>query len=149
MAENLSCSFVLFSVHKCDISPRYPGVKQYFPLTSCIKEVKSHLRQVKVSQTTVATEKNLILARAGLFDEDGATRTICPKHRAEFGLMWRPSRKCVHPLHGNRKNKPERGAGLDMSKEIMATWNALVPIGAGGLERLLFLVKKALLKGAG
>ena len=131
MAESLSCSFASFSDHKCDISPRYPGIKEYFPVTSCTKDVRSHLRQVKVSQTTVSTEKDLILARVGLFSDDGATRTICPRHRAELGLMWRTSRKCAHPLHGARKNKPERRAGLDMSKYIMEKWNVLVPVGAG------------------
>ena len=79
-----------------------------------------------MSQTTVSTEKDLILQRVGLFGDNGATR-----HRSELGLMWRSSRKCAHPLHGTRKNKPERGAGLDMSKYIMATWNVLVPVGAG------------------
>ena len=73
----------------------------------------------------------MILARVGLFGDDGATRTIYPRHRAELGLMWRTSRKCAHPLHGARKNKPERGAGLDMSKYIMEKWNVLVPVGAG------------------
>ena len=118
MAESLSCSFASFFDHKCDISPRYPGIKEYFPVTSCTKDVRS-------------TEKDLILARVGLFGDDGATRTICPRHRAERDLMWRTSRKCAHPLHGTRKNKPERGAGLDMSKYIMEKWNVLVPVGAG------------------
>ena len=86
MAENLSCSFASFSDHKCDISPRYPGIKEYFPVTSCTKDGRSHLRQVKVSQTTVSTEKDLILARVGLFADDGATRTICPRHRADRSI---------------------------------------------------------------
>jgi len=40
-------------------------------------------------------------------------------------------RKCAHPVHGNRKGKPERVATLEMSKEIMSKWNTLVPVGAG------------------
>jgi len=57
--------------------------------------------------------------------------TICPKHRAELGKYWRSSKKCQHPLHEKGNFKPERGANLKMSKEIMRKWKALVPIGAG------------------
>lgn len=128
---SLFCSFVTFSKEKCDISPRYPGVTEYFPLTSCKKDIRSHLRTVKVSQTNILTEKHLILARTGQFNEDGTNMTICPRHRVEHGIFWRPMRKCAHPVHGNRKGKPERGATLEMSKEIMSKWNTLVPVGAG------------------
>ena len=128
---SLFCSFVTFSKEKCNTSPRYPEVTEYFPLTSCKRDIRSHLRTVKVSQTSILTEKDLILARTGQFNEDGTNMTIRPSHRAEHGTFWRPSRKCAHPLHGKRKGKPERGASLDMSKEIMSQWNTLVPVGAG------------------
>ena len=128
---SLFCSFATFSKEKCSISPRYPGVTEYFPLTSCKKDIRSHLKTVKVSQTSILTEKDLILARAGKFNEDGSSMTICPRHRAENGMFWRPRRKCAHPFHGNRKGKPERGVTLEMSKEIMSKWNTLVPVGAG------------------
>ena len=128
---SLFCSFVTFLKEKCDISPRYHGITEYFPLTSCKKDIRSHLKAVKVSQTNILTEKDLILARTGQFDEDGTNMTICPRHRAEHGIFWRPRRKCAHPLHGNRKGKPERGVTLEMSKEIMSKWNTLIPVGAG------------------
>ena len=128
---SLFCSFVTFSKEKCNISPRYPKVTEYFPLTSCKRDIRSHLRTVKVSQTSILSEKDLILAPTGQFNEDGTNMTICPRHRAEHGMFWPPSRKCAHPLHGNRKGKPERGATLEMSKEIMLKWNTLIPVGAG------------------
>ena len=110
----------------------FPGVEEFFPLVSFLKGVKSHLKQIKVSQNCVRTEKELILARAGKFCEDGMDRTICPRHRAELGLLWRPGRKCLHPLHGTRqKGKPDRGANLGMSKEIMQNWDVLIPVGTG------------------
>ena len=121
---SLSCSFATFS-----------KVTEFFPLTSCQKDIKSHLRIVKVSQNSILTEKDLILARTGRFDEDGANMTICPRHRAELGIFWRPSRKCAHPLHGDRKGKPERGVNLEMSKGIIAKWSALIPVGAGKVVR--------------
>jgi len=81
------------------------------------------------------SEKELILARAGLFDDsDGRDFTICPKHRAELGVRFRPSMKCQHPLHGNRRRKVERGINLKMAKEIKAKWNAVVPVGAGNVR---------------
>ena len=57
--------------------------------------------------------------------------TVCPKHRAALGTWWRPILKCNHPLHGNKRRKPERGESLQMCKEIMTKWNVLVPVGAG------------------
>ena len=102
------------------------------PLSSCADDVREHLREVKVSQTCVASEKELILARTGLFgDSDGRDFTICPKHRVELGVRFRPSMKCQHPLNGNRRRKVERGINLKLAKEIKAKWNIVVPVGAG------------------
>ena len=47
----------------------------------------------------------------GFFDETGDSLTICPLHRDEFGLGWRPSKAYKHPLHGS-KQKPVRGVTL-------------------------------------
>ena len=55
------------------------------------------------SETSVSTENALIFVPTGLFSDDVATRTIYLRHRAELGLMWRPRRKCGHPLHGTKK----------------------------------------------
>ena len=72
------------------------GSRNFFPLTSCKTDIRSHLGTIKVGQTTN-------------FCEDGANMTICPAYRTGIGTFWRPQRKCVHLLHGNRKGKPERG----------------------------------------
>jgi len=113
----LPCSFANLCGSNCDFSSRWPGRQQLIPLNSCVDSVKEHLREVKVSQTCVASEKELILARAGLFgDSAGRDFTICLKHRAKLGVGFRPSRKCQHPLHGNRRRKVERGVNLKMAK---------------------------------
>ena len=102
------------------------------PLSSCADDVREHLREVKVSQTCVGSEKELILACAGLFcDSDGRDFTIYPKHRVELGVRFRPSMKCQHPLHVNWRRKVETGINLKMAKEIKAKWNIVVPVGAG------------------
>ena len=114
----LSCPFATYSGSKCDFSSRWPWRQQLIPLNSCADSVKEHLRGVKVSQTCVASEKELILARAGLFgDSNGRDFTICPQHRAELGARFKPSIKCQHPLHGNRRGKVERGVNLKMAKK--------------------------------
>jgi len=73
-----------------------------------------------------------------LFGHDGRDMTICPKHRAALGTWWRERLKCQHLLHTDaRRNKPESGANLQMSQEIMAKWKVLVPVGAG-MKAFLF-----------
>ena len=84
---SLSCTFETFSNKGCDTSKRFPGVTEYFPLTSCHKDIKAHLRAVNVSQTSILTEKDLILARSGHLEEEGLNMTVCPKHRAELAIF--------------------------------------------------------------
>lgn len=126
--SNLSCSFASHCDSHCDISSRG---NELLPLSSCSRDISAHLRQVSVSQTSVSSEKELILARVGLFDEGGRDFTICPKHRDKLGVKFKASIKCQHPLHENRKGKRERGVNLRMSKEIKIKWNVVVPVGAG------------------
>ncbi|CAH3020126.1 unnamed protein product [Porites evermanni] len=129
--SQLSCSFAIFCGTECDFSSRWPGRQQLIPLNSCADVIKEHLRDVDVSQSCVGSEKKLILARVGLFeDDDGRDFTICPKHRAVLGVRFRPSKKCQHPLHGNRKGKGDRGVNLKTAKEIKEKWNTVVPVGA-------------------
>ena len=136
----LSCSFTSLCGNKCDISSRWPGRQQLVPLSSCVDSIKEHLRDV--SQTSVASEKEAILARDGFFDDsDGRNFALCPKHRAEFGVRFRPTTKGQHPLHGNQRRKVEREINLKMAKEIKAKWNTVVPGGAGILDCVLHLVK--------
>ena len=130
-SSELSCSFPSFTNSSCGLSLKNPGHTRILPLSACTGNVRAHLRQLSVAQSCVASEKELILARAGLFDEDGTTLTICPRHRDELGKHWKRLNKCKHPLHGNRKRKPERGANLKLSKEIKEKWGVLVPLGAG------------------
>ena len=131
MAAQLSCSFSSHSNSTCDFSARFPGKNEFFPLSSCARDIKSHLRQLKVTQTSVRSEKDLILARVGFFDEMGDDMTVCPKHHTALGTWWRPSLKCYYPVHGNKRRKPERGASLQMCKVILERWRVLVPVGAG------------------
>ena len=75
---HLSCSFEHYCSTKCDFSS--PGGQQLIPLTSCMDTIKEQLRDVNVSHRCVSSEKELILARVGLFgDSEGHYSTVCPK----------------------------------------------------------------------
>ena len=100
-------------------------------MNSCISDVKAHLRGLQTTQSCVASERELILARVTLFDKKGEGMVICPKHRALLGAKYCPSRKCQHPLHGHCKDRVSRGVNLKMSKKIKETWDVLVPVGSG------------------
>ena len=131
----LFCSFAGLSRKNYDISKRYPGVKELFCLDFGKKDIRSHLRTITVGQTSLPTVRDLILACTGHLCEDRANKTICPAHRAELGMFWRPWRKCAHSVRGNGKSKPWRGGNLTMSKEIMAKWDTDIILVIHRLER--------------
>ena len=77
-ASELSCSFSSICQTRCDISRRNPNFTGFYTLNSCLKDIKPHLKRLNVAQKCVASEGELILARAGLFDGDVSGFTICP-----------------------------------------------------------------------
>ena len=46
-------------------------MKEMIPIPSCSSDVTMHLKSVKVSSSSVVSEGELILLRAGIFDDDG------------------------------------------------------------------------------
>ena len=113
------------------VSVRYKHQTALLPLKTCSKDVYDHLNGCyKTTSAGVEVEWQLCLYRAGLFDEVGDSLTICPLHRDEFGLGWRPSKVCKHPLHDS-KQKPVRGVTLRMSQEIQRKYKILCEIGQG------------------
>ena len=53
---------------------------------------KKHSRDVDISQTCVSSEKKLILARIGIFEDyEGRDFTIYLKYRAQLGVRFRHS----------------------------------------------------------
>ena len=97
-----------------------------------------HLKNVKVASSSVLSEGELILLRAGIFDADGEGMTVRPKHRDCLGLSCRPSRICKHPMHhdvaSGKKLKCDRGVSKKVSIEVKSRWNTLLPIGSGKLS---------------
>ena len=68
----------------------YPDRTQFFPLNSCVSDVKAPLRGLQTTQSCVASERELILARVGLFDEKGEDMIICPQNRALLEVKYCP-----------------------------------------------------------
>ena len=90
------------------------------------------MKNLNLSGQAVATEGELILLRSGIFDNNiGEGLSVCPRHRENLGISWRPKRKCVHPLHGSLRAKPDRGVTKDMSAEIHDIWESFVAVGSG------------------
>ena len=130
----LKCSVGSKLYTDCGRSARYPLVKEFIPITSCNRDITLHLKRVKLASSSVSSESELILLRAGFFNADAQDKTVCPKHRDLLGLSWRPSRVCNHPLHEKRKTKKcDRGVSKQMSLEIYERWKTFVPIGSGKL----------------
>lgn len=134
MEITLKCSIGSKVNTDCGFSARYPLIKEVIPLLSCTRDVRVHLKKVKVSSSSVLSEAELILLRAGIFDKEGEGVTVCPKHRDSLGLSWRPSRLCKHPMHPEGKKLTcDRGVSKKTSVDVMRRWNTLLPIGSGKL----------------
>eukprot|EP00105_Crassostrea_gigas_P039753 XP_019923901.1 PREDICTED: uncharacterized protein LOC105330822 isoform X2 [Crassostrea gigas] len=56
--------------------------------------------------------------------------TICPKLRAQLGVMWRRGSTCAYPNHTG-KAKPERSISPSTSYFLLANKGVLVPVGSG------------------
>lgn len=114
------------------------GVSGLFCLLDCDDSIESHLASIHLSRENL-TEKDLILARAGIFDlEDSVIGSmfVCAKHRHTYGKYWRSKTYCQYPSHQGR---PGRGQGvksrysinLDMAKAIYHMYGVLVCVGSG------------------
>lgn len=92
------CSFYSLVNGQCGPSR---GRDDYIPLTECNDDTSVHLASCYLSNEDLS-ERDLILARAGLFGLDEshiAKMKICPKHRQGLGKFWRPLRSCQYPGH--------------------------------------------------
>ncbi|CAC5392039.1 unnamed protein product [Mytilus coruscus] len=76
------CSFVTSTVQQCGlIEYKKTWPSRILPLTCCKDSVDSHLHKYSISRRSIDSESSLLKIRAGLFEEDDDTLTICPKHR--------------------------------------------------------------------
>ena len=124
--------------------------EEVVPLSSCCKDISSHLKALKIPKN-ITSEVSLILSRIGDFSHDPKRLTICPSHRAAFGVGWkRTAERCQTPLeiagHSCSKDrrpttcpKGDRGLGYYQSKKIFESVRVLVPVGSGMKNNVLKL----------
>ena len=91
--------------------------------------VNVHLSRENVS------EKDLILARAGLLDlseEQIKKMTIFPAHRHSLGKYWKPPRTCQYPGHQGKKTAVtgKHVVNFKQAKEIKIMFIEPVPAGS-------------------
>ena len=115
---SLSCSFVTFSNKGCDISKRFPGVTEYFPLTSCHKDIRAHLRAVNVCQTRILTEKDLTLALSGDFEEEGLNMAVCPKPELNLEFFGDLEENALLRFTGVAKGGPKEERTYKCAKKL-------------------------------
>ena len=131
-----SCSFQSITETACSYDRLdKSGSLQIISLRNCSKDITDHCSYWSFSG--VNTERELILARVGVFSEKETSArkldTICPYHRRELGIGWRrTSTKCCVPQilskHGINR-KADRG----ISERIVETTGKFVPFGSGRL----------------
>lgn len=134
---SFSCSFAAHSQKNCDISKRYPGVKDFFPLTSCKKDIMSHLRTIKVGQTKLSTEKRFNSCSYWSFpwgwsQHDNMSSTPCrtwnmlAKKQDQFPKLLLTIQFLRIPNDGPWKHRGEHSASLKKWKHIWgeSSWKA-------------------------
>ena len=125
------CSFAGIANITCGSSR---GKDEFVPLNKCVVEVKNHLRMCNLSRTKV-TEYDLILARAGKFNlshEEVEKMVVCPAHRHNLGIYWRPRKSCQYPGHEGKKIALhcKNPINWQMAQEIREMFVTLVQVGS-------------------
>jgi hypothetical protein len=108
-------------------------MKECMPILACKRDIQVHLRRLNLSRQAVASEGDLILLRSGIFGSNGEVLTVCPRHRENLGLSWRPKRGCAtHSTDPRRQNQREvLVVTKKMSREINDIWERFVSVGSG------------------
>ena len=93
----------IFKNKNCGIHKPSRDPRVLFSINELDKNCKNHLVSIKIlrsyDETADITEKELIESRSNKSLDNHQSDKICNYHRYEYGVYWRPSRKCQHPLH--------------------------------------------------
>ncbi|CAG2189331.1 unnamed protein product [Mytilus edulis] len=142
MEPNLRCS--LGSLHQssssCGLHPRHPKDTTTVKLSSCNKDIKTHLQNLKLAvggrcggldthNSEITTEADLLCRSVALFTTN-TSLTVCPFHRYTLGLDYRQGKTCLHPDHEG-KGKTFRGLSSFQSQRILEEYSLFIPVGSG------------------
>jgi len=110
------------------------GLETLFLLRDCNDDIGGHLVNCHLSSECL-TEKELILARAGLFSVTESLiekMSICPRHRHSLGKFWRPPRSCQYPDHRGKSTTMggRHVIGLKLAKEIHSLFSENAAVGS-------------------
>ncbi|CAC5391325.1 unnamed protein product [Mytilus coruscus] len=131
------CSFVTSTVQQCGlIEYKKTWPSQILPLTCCKDSVDSHLHKYSISRRSIDSESSSLKIRAGLFEEDDDTLTICPKHRFALGVGWRPSTLCSIGWKCTKSKSNLKGTiTKEQSIFLKKYYHVLLGIGSGVCSR--------------
>ena len=108
----------IFKNKNCGIHKPSRDPRVLFSINESDKSCKNHLVSIKILQsydeTADITEKELIESRSNKSLDNHQSDKICNYHRYEYGVYWRPSRKCQHLLH-TKKGKCNTGTATFIS----------------------------------
>ncbi|XP_071150629.1 uncharacterized protein [Mytilus edulis] len=142
MEPNLRCS--LGSLHQssssCGLHPRHPKDTTTVKLSSCNKDIKTHLQNLKLAvggrcggldthNSEITTEADLLCRSVALFTTN-TSLTVCPFYRYTLGLDYRQGKTCLHPDHEG-KGKTFRGLSSFQSQRILEEYSLFIPVGSG------------------
>ena len=110
------------------------GLETLFLLRDCNGDIRGHLVNCHLSSECL-TEKELILARAGLFsvtESQIEIMSICSRHRRSLGKFWRPPRSCQYPDHKGKSTAVggRHVIGLKLAKEIHSLFGENAAVGS-------------------
>lgn len=135
-----TCSFssLVDQCSPCGTSSDYPTHVEVVTLRDCSRDVLRHLESYGISgDEAINSELKLLLARAGIFDVQVSHKvlTICPRHRAEFGIRWRCRKiKCSVPeevaAHKFATSKADRRVNSSISAYVLKNTGKLVQVGS-------------------
>lgn len=104
------------------------GVSGLFCLLDCDDSIESHLASIHLSRENL-TEKDLTLARAGIFDLVDSvigSMFVCAKHRHTYGKYWRSKTYWQYPSYQRRL-----GRGQGVKSRYSINLGVLVCVGSG------------------
>jgi hypothetical protein len=102
------------------------------PFSELRNSIDTHCLNLRI-KVPLLTEAALIQNRIGR--EFKYEQKICPKHRYENGIYWKPVKGCVHPTHSNpskirKKTTSIRFANFEMSAQIKRKHGVAFPMGS-------------------
>ena len=111
------------------------GLETLFRLRDCNDDIGGHLVNCHLSSECL-TEKELILARAGLFSvteiADRDNVYLSKTYRHSLGKFWRPPRSCQYPDHKGKSIAVggRHVIGLKLAKEIHGLFGENAAVGS-------------------